>query len=126
METDSPSVHVCYVMQDGEPVAQFETNDIGELTITLEGGECERAGALIAGAIGPIALEMAVKLPREWRCSSRKRYIRLLMSYGCSRNDACELTSIVQDPMGPKSYQELFFSTMAVFAAYTTERKNEL
>lgn len=124
MGPEEQPVHACYIMQNGEPVARFEANNIGELTITLE-GECESAGALIAGVIGPMAFEMAVTLSKEWRCGSRKRFIKLLMSYGCSRNYASEMATIVPARMGPQSYQELFFDTMALFAEYTTRKDGE-
>ena len=124
MGPKSQTAHACYIMQNGEPVARFDANNIGELTITLE-GECESAGPLIAGAIGPMAFEMAVKLPKEWRCGSRKRFTKLLMSYGCSRNDANEMATIVPAPVGPQSYQALFFDAMALFAEYATRKDEE-
>ena len=123
MGPEGQIAHACYIMQNGEPVARLEANNIGELTITLE-GECENTGALIAGAIGSMAFEMAVKRPKEWCCGSRKRFVKLLMSYGCSRNDANEMATIVPASMGPQSYQELFFDAMARFAEYAT-RKDE-
>lgn len=123
MGPESQTDHICYIMQNGEPVARFEANNTGVLTITLE-GECANTLALVAGAIGPTALKMGVGLPKEWRCGTRKRFVKLLMSYGCSRNDANETAAIVSIPVGPQSYQELFFDTMALFAECAT-RKDE-
>lgn len=114
--------HNCYLMLDGEPVAGFKTIS-GALEITLEEVEAE---SLIMGTIGPLAFKMNIKMPKEWHCGSKKRFIKLLMSYGCSRNDARELASIAQAPVGPKSYQELFFEVMALFAEESTERMHEL
>ena len=124
MGPEGQIAHACYIMQNGEPVARLEANNIGELTITLE-GECENTGALIAGAIGSMAFEMAVKLPKEWCCGSRKRFVKLLMSYGCSRHDANEMATIVPASMGPQSYQELFFDAMALFAECATRKDDE-
>lgn len=121
MGPEEKSGHVCYIMSGGVAVAQFEAID-GELEITL--GD-EGAEPLIMGAIGPLAFEMSVTLPKEWRCASRKRFIKLLMSYGCSRNDARDMATIAQAMRGQKSYQELLFEVMALFAEHQTAGKEE-
>ena len=47
------------------------------------------------------------------------------MSYGCSRNDANEIAAIVPAPVGQRSYQELFFDVMALFAECATRKDDE-
>lgn len=121
MGPEERSNHTCYIMSGGVAVAQFEAID-GELKITL--GD-DGAEPLIMGAIGPLAIEMNVTLPKEWRCGSRERFTKLLMSYGCDRNLAMEMATIVRAMRGRKSYQELFFETMALFAEHQTAGKEE-
>lgn len=36
----------------------------------------------------PMAFTMYIKMPKHWRCKSRRRFIKLLMSKGISRNQA--------------------------------------
>ena len=124
MGPNSQPLYVCYVMDGEEPIARFEANNIGELTITFK-DECEKSMPLIAGAIGMLSFKLKVKPPKEWRCTSRKRFTKLMMSYGCSRNDANALAPIIQAPVGPQSYQELFYATMALYAECATRKDEE-
>lgn len=118
MGFEERGAHACYLMQSGQPVAELKSIN-GALEIVLEEAEAE---PLSIGALVALAFSMKVKIPKNWRCSNKKRFIKLLMSYGCSRNDACELATIVQDPAGPESYQASFFTVMSFFAGYSTER----
>ena len=114
MGPEEKSNHTCYIMSGGVAVAQFEAID-GELQITL--GD-EGVEPLIMGAIGPIAFQMSITLPKEWRCGSRKRFIKLLMSYGSDRNTAAEVATIAKAMRGRKSYQELLFEIIALYAEH--------
>ena len=123
MGPEEKTRHVCYIMQGGKPVAHFESiADTGELEITLTD---EGAGPLIMGAVGPLAFEMKVSLPKEWRCASRKRFVKLLMSYGGSRNAAMKIAAIVPAMKGQRSYQQLFFQTLALYADYCLSGKEK-
>lgn len=122
MGFEEQGAHACYLMQGGQPIAELKSINRA-LEIVLEEAEAE---PLLIGALGALTFSLNIKIPKSWRSGSRKRFIKLLMSYGCSRNDARELASIVQAPVGPKSYQELFFEVMALFAEASTERMHEL
>lgn len=124
MGPEGKDKHVCYIMHGGKPVAQFESiADTGELEITLT--DDRDAGPLIMGAIEPLAFEMKIGLPKEWRCTNRKRFIKLLMSYGGSRNAAVRMASAVPAMKGQRSYQQLLFQTLALYADYCLNGKEE-
>lgn len=53
-------------------------------------------------------------IPKMWRCGNRKRFIKLLMSYGYGRNDAARIAATIKTSMGPDTYQELFFEATAL------------
>ena len=58
------------------------------------------ADALTPGAKSlflPGELTMTVKTPKHWRCRSRKRFIKLVMSKGISRNGAVWLANWVRN-----------------------------
>lgn len=117
MGIEEQSAHACYLMQGGQPIAELKSIN-GALEIVLEEAEAE---PLLIGALGALAYSLNIRIPKNWRCDNKKRFIKLLMSYG-SRNDACELATIVQDPARPESYQEWLFTVMSFFAEYSTER----
>lgn len=122
MGPEEKTGHVCMVMHNGTAVAEIRTPLEGVMEITVSD---TGTVPLIMGAFGPLAIEMKVKLPKEWRTGSRKRFSKLLMSYGCSRNDAVEMATIVRAMRGRKSYQELFFEVMALYAERQTAGKEE-
>ncbi len=67
----------------------------------------------------PLTFGMTVtaeEVGKAWRCGSRKRFIKLLMSYGCDRNTAHEMAAIVPILRGQKSYQELLFEALFLFS----------
>lgn len=113
------SLHVYLVDKNSQPVAEFTTVDgVMEIDIAFDD---TRAAAMIAGALGPLTLAMNIGIPKGWRCGSRKRFIKLLMSYGCSRNTAAEFAALLKNPAGANSYQKLFFAAVAFFAEQTAE-----
>ncbi len=98
--------------KDGTLVAGF--TQIGDTTevYTLPDG----AKDMIAGNWGPITVSVTVGIPKAWRCGNRKRFIKLLMSYGYSRNDAAKIAAVIRTPAGPNTYQHLFFMATALLA----------
>lgn len=121
MGLEERSNHTCYLMSGGVAVAQIKAID-GELQITLSD---EGAGPLVMGAIGSMAFQMNVSLPKEWRCASRKRFIKLLMSYGCDRNTAMEMATVAMAMLGRRSYQKLLFEVLALYAGRQMEGKED-
>ena len=67
---------------NGVPIAWKEP--LPEITVR-EGGVAELAGGLVCE---PVEFTAHFKTPKRWRCGSRKRFIKLLMSKGISRNQA--------------------------------------
>lgn len=118
MGFEERGAHACYLMQGGQPVAELKSIN-GALEIVLEEAEAE---PLLIGALGALAYSLNIRIPKNWRCDNKKRFIKLLMSYGCSRNDACELATIVQNPAGAMSYQESLFTLMSVFAEHSNRK----
>ena len=98
---------------NGQPVAEFSRIDeMAEITITDPDAE-----PAIIGALGPVAFSARISIPKQWRCRSRKRFIKLLMAHGCPRNDAAEIAAIPSRAWQGLSFQSLFFHTMAMLAA---------
>ena len=64
---------------DGMPIAWREP--LPEITVREE-GVAELAGGLVCE---PVEFTAHFKTPKRWRCGSRKRFIKLLMSEGISR-----------------------------------------
>jgi len=67
---------------DGEKIGKIQ--NLAEVTVS--------AGKEIASVMGPamagLSMTISVKPAKGWRCRSRKRFIKLLMSKGYSRNYA--------------------------------------
>ena len=78
MGTESESKYKVYL--DGVPI---DPEKIVNFTVTAE--ETEPDG-LLAGQ--SLEITMHFKAPKCWRCRSRKRFIKLVMSEGISRNRA--------------------------------------
>ena len=85
--------------------------------------EYEADEPLLIGTVAPMAVSMNIALPKAWRCANRKRFIRLLMSYGCDRNIAAEMAKVVPMMRGRKSYQGLWFEVMFLFSMEQIQRK---
>lgn len=98
--------------EDGTLVAGFTPDgDITEVYCLPNGGK-----DMIAGMWGPITFSVTVSIPKAWRCGSRKRFIKLLMSYGYSRNNAAKIAAAIRTQTGPDTYQQLFFMAIAPLA----------
>lgn len=121
-----PISYYCFT-QDGEPILLPSTGNIEDVTITLK-DEGESIGPLIAEEFGPWTFEVYnPKIPKGYRCGTRKRFVKLLMSEGCSKNLACELASNVSRMQGKVSYQDIFFEAWGLILAVQAGRKyNEM
>lgn len=108
----------CYCFrQDGEPILLPSTGNIEDMAITLK-DEGESTDPLIAEAVGSWTFEICIpKIPKGYRCSTRKRFIKLLMSEGCSKSLARELASNVSRMQGRVSYQDIFFEALGLILA---------
>lgn len=76
----------------------------------------------------PMELEFSiqVKTPKCWRCGTRKRFVKILMSEGCSRNMANDLALYVQRMRGQISYQYVLFEALGlIYVAQANLRKDE-
>ena len=102
----------------GKPIADFtEVDDILEIT-ALD----ELAGPITAAILGPTAIEANVKIPKEWRCHSRKRFVKLVMSYGVPRNLANDLAQNARRP--GKAYQTALFDTLYYLSTFMGTETN--
>lgn len=77
----------------------------------------------------PMELEFSirqVKTPKYWRCGTRKRFVKILMSEGCNRNMANDLALYVQRMRGRLSYQDVLFEALGlIYVARANLRKDE-
>lgn len=117
MGTGNDSLGTLYL--NGKPVADFSID--GDTLKIEEYGNTP--GPLIAAAFGPVAMSMRVSLPKEWRCRSRKRFVKLLMSCGHPRNQAAHLADIVARSnilsyATPRSYQDALFQAIYLSPMY--------
>ncbi len=74
---------------DGEKIGKIQ--DLAEVTVS--------AGKEIASAMCPAMVEFhrtTARLAKNWRCKSRKRFIKLLMSKGISRNEAESVAKVAR------------------------------
>lgn len=114
MGPEEQTIGEFYIAHDGVEVARFDGFGNGDLDVTtLNDGV---AAPLPAKTIsGQYTISFTCRMTKLWRCSSRKRFIKLLMSYGCDRNTAHKMAAIVPAMRGRKSYQELLFEALLVF-----------
>ena len=68
------------------------TVPLPEITVREE-GVAELAGGLVCE---PVEFTAHFKTPKRWRCGSRKRFIKLLMSEGISRNQAGSVARVAR------------------------------
>ena len=97
---------------NGTPIAGLtEADGILEITTSNESAE-----PVIAAVFGPIAIEMNVKIPKTWRCRNRKRFIKLVMSYGLPRNLADNLARTITRQS--RDYQTALFDTLYLLSSF--------
>lgn len=107
MGPDSHQFCEFYVEQDGK----FLPVHVGDIpTITNLPGN-ESGTTEWTAPFKPIEWKIIATVPEQWRCSSRKRFIKLLMSFGKSRNEAALIAQIAKYQWpGMDSYQKLFYA----------------
>ena len=86
MGPESENRYTVYL--DGVPIDQEK---IVNVSLTMETQEPD---SVLAGQ--SLEFTMHYKTPRRWRCRSRKRFIKLMMSEGISRNYAERLADLVR------------------------------
>lgn len=79
-----------------------------------------------------LSFTMELKIRKEWRCHSRKRFIKILMGKGFTRNQAAEIAEAVTWPHRynlPRKYRPTyqgyllnFMLDSALFAAVTIRK----
>ena len=81
----------CALFLNGEPIAwgKFE---LPEITVPDEVFEPPKS----MEACQCVEFTLTFKTPRRWRCRSRKRFIKLMMSEGIGRNCAGRLADFVR------------------------------
>ena len=82
----------------------------------------ELAGPITTAIFGKTAIELNVGIPKGWRFRSRKRFIKLVMSYGIPRNLANNLSSITRLP--GKSYQTALFDALYYLSSFMRAETN--
>ena len=87
----------CTLCLNGEPIA-WGQGELPEITVPKE--VREPASGL---PFEYMECTLYFKIPKRWRCKSRKRFIKLMMSEGISRNNA---ERIVDFTRGLMSYRE--------------------
>lgn len=88
---------------NGEPVV------IGELPeITVPADE-PGPGRILADPSLEMTFTFTWKTPKRWRCRNRKRFIKLMMSEGISRNGAVWLADFIRKMMPYKEAWRKYF-----------------
>lgn len=67
---------------DGVPIVRGEIQ-LPEITVPADAPKLE-----VMTMLEPMEFTMTVTTPKRWRCRGRKRFIKLMMSEGISRNYA--------------------------------------
>ena len=89
MGPESESKYTVYF--DGKPIGP---GLIQEIKLTEEMPEPDN---VLSFQLPPMAFYL--KTPKRWRCRSRKRFIKLMMSEGISRNGAVWLANFIRKLM---------------------------
>ena len=93
---------------DGAPIT---LRGLPEITLPI--GTPEPEGMLVCQTM---EIVMHVKVPKRWRCRGRKRFIKLMMSEGISRNGAVWLADFIRKlmPYGEAWRQYALFNTFVI------------
>lgn len=93
------------LFMDGEPI-EWGQLGLPEITVPEEVFEPPK----MIGMCEYMEFSMTIKTPKRWRCRSRKRFIKLMMSTGVSRNNAEWLADFVRGwmPYGEAWRNHLF------------------
>lgn len=79
---------------DGEPIGIGTIEQLPKITLAADAPEPD---TVLGIQLPP--LTFYIKEPKHWRCRSRKRFIKLMMSEGISRNGAVWLADFVRKMM---------------------------
>lgn len=84
----------CTLFLDGEPIGTGTIEQLPEITVASDAPEPDMH-------LADLSLEITgyFKTPKRWRCRSRKRFIKLMMSEGISRNGAVWLADFMRKMM---------------------------
>lgn len=90
---------------DGVPIMQG-TMQMQEITVPMDALNPEALTLL-----EPMEFTMHIKVPKRWRCRGRKRFVKLLMSKGISRNQAGSVARVARIACVPygELWQSYFF-----------------
>ena len=91
MGPESRNDYIVYL--NDVPIAQGQIQ-LPEITLPADAPELE-----IPSMFQPMEISMRVEIPKHWRCRSRKRFIKLVMSEGMSRNYAEKLADFTRTLM---------------------------
>lgn len=92
----------CTLYLDGKPIA-WGQGELPEVTVPADVPKPESIALCES-----MEFTMHSKAPKRWRCKSRRRFIKLLMSYGISRNRAESMAKVARIAGIP--YRELWRS----------------
>jgi len=82
---DSKAEDIVLYTADGEKIGKVW--DLVEATVQAG----KEISSVMCPAMVELSMEITVKPARNWFCRSRKRFIKLLMSKGISRNEAASV-----------------------------------
>ena len=91
MGTESESSYTVYL--DGVPITPGQ---LPEITVPADE---PGPGRILADPSLKMKFTFTWKTPKRWRCRSRKRFIKLMMSEGISRNGAVWLADFMRKMM---------------------------
>jgi len=90
---------------DGEKIGK-----VWDLVVaTVQAGK--EISSVMCPAMVDLSMEITVKPAKNWRCRSRKRFIKLLMSKGISRNEAESVARVarIEGVQYRERWQSYFF-----------------
>lgn len=108
MGTESENSYTLYL--DGVPITP---GPLPEITVSADE---PGPGRILADPSLEMTFTFTWKTPKRWRCRSRKRFIKLMMSEGISRNGAVWLADFVRKmmPYGEAWREYVLFNTWII------------
>lgn len=111
-ENNTPGV--ISIFYNGEPLAIPPGGNLPEITLAPD---CD--GSIDSPlAESSLSVTMELKIKKAWRCHSRKRFIKILMGHGFTRNQAAEIAEAVTWPHRynlPRKYRTTYQSYLLNF-----------
>lgn len=82
---DSVAEGLVLYMSDGQRIGTIQDlRNLPEVTVAAENG----IASVMCPEIAEFSATFSVKMPKQWNCKGRKRFIKLVISMGYSRNYA--------------------------------------